>query len=117
MKIDEIMLLNDYNNWADAQLLAACARVSLLSSTLPHTPMGMEDYAQRWSTFWITSGSSGSHFRDFTRNLWQMMQLMMRRSFTKTPFQHSPLLQERWIIEQEEMRAYLDTLTEDRLMV
>jgi uncharacterized damage-inducible protein DinB len=28
MKIDEITLLYDYNDWADARTLAACARVS-----------------------------------------------------------------------------------------
>lgn len=28
MKIDEIKLLYGYNDWADARLLAACARVS-----------------------------------------------------------------------------------------
>src|SRR5215208_6795282 len=28
MKIDEIKLLYDYNDWADARTLAACARVS-----------------------------------------------------------------------------------------
>ena len=28
MKIDEIKLLCDYNGWADAQMLAACAKVS-----------------------------------------------------------------------------------------
>jgi uncharacterized damage-inducible protein DinB len=28
MKIDEIKLLYDYNDWADARILAACARVS-----------------------------------------------------------------------------------------
>ena len=28
MKIDEIKLLYDYNDWADARFLAACARVS-----------------------------------------------------------------------------------------
>ena len=28
MKIDEIKLLFDYNDWADARILAACARVS-----------------------------------------------------------------------------------------
>ena len=28
MKIDEIKLLYDYNDWADTRLLAACARAS-----------------------------------------------------------------------------------------
>ncbi len=28
MRIDEIKLLYDYNDWADARLLAVCARVS-----------------------------------------------------------------------------------------
>ena len=28
MKIDEIKLLYDYNDWADARILAGCARVT-----------------------------------------------------------------------------------------
>ena len=28
MKIDEIKLLYDYNDWADGRILSACARVS-----------------------------------------------------------------------------------------
>src|SRR5512143_2012001 len=37
MKIDEIKLLYDYNDWADARLLAACARVSPEQYAAPST--------------------------------------------------------------------------------
>ncbi len=39
MKIDEIKLLYDYNDWADARILAACARVSPKQYAAP-TPFG-----------------------------------------------------------------------------
>ena len=35
MKIDEINLLFDYNDWADARILAACTRVSPEQYTAP----------------------------------------------------------------------------------
>jgi uncharacterized damage-inducible protein DinB len=114
MKINEIKLLFDYNDWADGRILAACARVS------------PEQYA--------TPGSYGRgglraimvHILD---NLWQ--QRITLQGYYQEPladeaaydatelhedaFPTLAVLQERWKIEQQQMRAYLDGLTEDTL--
>ncbi len=114
MKVDEIKLLYDYNDWADGRLLAACARVS------------PEQYA-----------ASGSYGRGGLRavmvhildNIWQ--QRITLQGYYREPLADEAAydatelhedafptfagLQERWRIEQREMRAYLDSLTEKRL--
>ena len=114
MKIDEIKLLYDYNDWADARILAACARVS------------PEQYAAS-----ISYGRGGLratmvHMLD---NIWQ--QRITLQGYYQEPladeaaydatelhedaFPTLAVLRERWMIEQQEMRAYLDTLTEETL--
>ena len=114
MKIDEIKLLYDYNDWADARILAACARVS------------PEQYAAP-----TTYGRGGLratmvHILD---NLWQQRitlqgyyqePLADEAAYDATELHEDALptlamLRERWTIEQREMRAYLDTLTEETL--
>jgi uncharacterized damage-inducible protein DinB len=116
MKVDEIKLLYDYNEWADARLLAACARVS------------PEQYA---APALIGTGRGGLretmvHILD---NLWQ--QRITLQGFYKEPLADEAAydatelheddlptfaaLHERWMVEQREMRAYLDTLTEETL--
>ena len=49
MKIDEIKVLFDYNDWADVRILKACARVSPEQYAAP-TPTGTEGCAPRWFT-------------------------------------------------------------------
>ena len=114
MKIDEIKLLYDYNDWADARILAACARVS------------PEQYAAPNSYGRGGLRATMVHILD---NLWQ-------QRITLQGYYHAPLadkaaydatelhedgiptlavLRERWRIEQQEMHAYLDTLTEEML--
>jgi len=114
MKIDEIKLLFDYNDWADTQILAACARV------------GPEQY-----TALASYGRGGLraimvHILD---NLWQ--QRITLQGYYEKPlaneaaydatelhedaFPTLAVLQERWKIEQQEMRAYLNILTEETL--
>jgi uncharacterized damage-inducible protein DinB len=114
MKIDEIKLLCDYNDWADGRMLAACARVS------------PEQYA-----------ASGSYGRGGLRatmvhildNIWQ--QRITLQGYYQEPladdaaydatelhedaFPTLAVLRERWLIEQQELQAYLDTLTEEML--
>ena len=114
MKIDEIKLLYGYNDWADARILATCARVS------------PEQYAA------LTSYGRGGlraimvHILD---NLWQ--QRITLQGYYQEPlaneaaydatelhedaFPTLAVLRERWRIEQQEMRAYLDRLTEETL--
>ena len=114
MKIDEIKLLCDYNDWADARLLAACTRVSLEQYTAL-TPYG--------------HGGLRATMVHILDNIWQ--QRITLQGYYKEPladeaaydatelhedaFPTLAVLRERWLIEQQEMRAYLDTLTEETL--
>jgi len=114
MKVEEIKLLYDYNDWADARLLAACAKVT------------SEQYAAPNSYGHGSLRATMVHIMD---NIWQ--QRITLQGYYKEPlaneaaydatelhedaFPTFAMLQERWIIEQQEMRAYLDTLTEETL--
>jgi uncharacterized damage-inducible protein DinB len=114
MKIDEIKLLCDYNDWADARLLAACARVS------PQQYAAPDSYGH---------GGLRATMVHILDNLWQ-------QRITLQGYYHEPLadeaaydatelhvdalptfalLQERWLNEQREMQAYLETLSEETL--
>lgn len=116
MKIHEIKLLYDYNDWADARILAACARVSPEQYAAP-TP--------------IRTGRGGLretmvHILD---NIWQ--QRITLQGFYKEPLADEAAydatelhedaiptfaaLRERWMTEQGEMQALIDTLTEETL--
>jgi uncharacterized damage-inducible protein DinB len=114
MKVDEIKLLYDYNDWADARLLAACARVS------------PEQYAAPTSYGHGSLRATMVHILD---NIWQ--QRITLQGYYQKPladeaaydatelhedtFPTLGVLRERWALEQMEMRAYLDTLTEETL--
>ena len=114
MKVDEIKLLYDYNDWADARLLAACARVS------------PEQYAAPTSYGHGSLRATMVHILD---NIWQ--QRITLQGYYQKPladeaaydatelhedtFPTLSVLRERWALEQMEMRAYLDTLTEETL--
>lgn len=114
MKIDEIKLLYDYNDWADARLLTACAKVSLEQYTAPN-PYG--------------HGSLRATMVHILDNIWQQRitlqgyyqePLANEAAYDATELHEDAIptfaaLQERWMIEQQEMRAYLDTLTEETL--
>ncbi len=116
MKIDEIKLLYDYNDWADARILAACARVSPTQYAAP-TSCGTGRGGLR---------ATMVHLLD---NLWQ--QRITLQGYYQEPladeaaydatelhedaFSTFAALQERWMTEQRAMRAYLDTLTEETL--
>jgi uncharacterized damage-inducible protein DinB len=114
MKIDEIKLLYGYNDWADARLLAACARVS------------PEQYSAPTSYGHGGLRATMVHILD---NIWQ--QRITLQGYYREPladeasygatelredaFPILAMLRERWMIEQREMWAYLDTLTEETL--
>lgn len=116
MNIDEIKLLYDYNDWADARILAACARVS------------PEQYAAR-TTF-------GTGHEGLRATMVHMLDSIWQSRITLQGFYKEPLadeaaydatelhedaiptlsvLQERWMTEQREMWAYLNTLTDETL--
>ena len=114
MKIDEIKLMYAYNDWADERILAACARVS------------PEQYAAPTSYGHGGLRATVVHILD---NIWQ--QRITLQGYYREPLADEAaydatelhedalpsfaLLRERWTIEQLEMRAYLDTLTEETL--
>lgn len=114
MKTDEIKLLYDYNEWADARILAACARVR------------PEQYAAPTS-YW--RGGLRTIMVHILDNLWQ--QRITLQGYYQEPladeaaydatelhedaFPTLAVLRERSRIEQQEMRAYLDRLTEETL--
>ncbi|MBX3086271.1 MAG: hypothetical protein KF716_31840 [Anaerolineae bacterium] len=116
MKIDEIKLLYEYSDWINARLLAACARL---------TP---EQYAARTAcgNGWGSLRSTMVHLLD---SMWQSRITL--QGYYKEPladeaaydatelhddaFPTFDALHERWLAEQREMQAYLDTLTEDTL--
>jgi len=114
MKIDEIKLLFDYNDWADARILAGCDRVS------------PEQYAARAS---YGRGGLRAIMVHILDNLWQQRITLQgyyqepladeaaydATEFHEDTFPTLAMLRERWTIEQQEMRAYLDTLTEEAL--
>jgi uncharacterized damage-inducible protein DinB len=114
MKIEEIRLLIDYNDWADARTLAACSAVS------------PEQYAAPGSYGRGGLRATMVHILD---NLWQ--QRITLQGYYQDPladeaaydatelhedaFPTLAALQDRWTIERREMQAYLDTLTEETL--
>jgi uncharacterized damage-inducible protein DinB len=114
MKIDESKLLYDYNDWIDARFLAACSRAS------------PEQYAAPASYGRGGLRATMVHMLD---NIWQ--QRITLQGFYKDPlgdeaaydatelhedaFPTLAALQERWRIEQREMRAYIDSLTDETL--
>ena len=114
MKIDEIKLLYGYNDWADTRLLAACARVS------PEQYAAPDSYGR---------GGLRPTMVHILDNIWQ--QRITLQGYYEKPladeaaydatelhedaFPTLALLQERWLIEQREKWAYLDTLTEETL--
>ena len=114
MKIDEIKLLYHYNDWADGRMLAACSRVS------------PEQYTASTS---YERGGLGATMVHMLDNVWQ--QRITLQGYYQEPladeaaydatelhedaFPTLAALRERWLIEQREMRAYLDTLTEETL--
>ena len=116
MKIDEIKLLYDYNDWADARILASCARVSPEQYTAP-------------TSFGTGRGGLRATMVHMLDNIWQWRITL--QGYYKEPladeaaydatelhedaFSTFALLQERWKIEQQEMRRYLDSLTEETL--
>ncbi|HEY0739267.1 MAG TPA: DinB family protein [Herpetosiphonaceae bacterium] len=116
MNTDEIKLLYEYNDWADARILAACARVSPQQYAAPT--------------------ASGNGYEGLRATMVHMLDNLWQWRITLQGYYQEPLadeaaydatelhedafptfdaLRERWMTEQREMRAYLDTLTEETL--
>jgi uncharacterized damage-inducible protein DinB len=116
MKTEEIRLLYAYNDWVDERFLAACARVS------------PEQYAAP-NPFEIGYGGLRATMVHLLDNIWQWRitlqgyynePLANEAAYDATELHEAAFptfdaLRERWMIEQQELRAYLDTLTEETL--
>jgi len=116
MKIEEIRLLYEFNDWADARILSACARVTPDQYAAP-TTIGIGHKGLR---------ATMVHLLD---SLWQSRITL--QGYYKEPLAdqaaydatelHEPAfpaladLQARYSAEQREMWAYIDTLTEEAL--
>jgi uncharacterized damage-inducible protein DinB len=116
MNIQDIKLLYDYNDWADARFLASCSRVSPEQYAAP-TDFGTGHAGLR---------ATMVHLLD---NIWQWRITL--QGYYKEPladeaaydatelhedaFPTFATLQERWMTEQREMRSCIDTLTDETL--
>jgi uncharacterized damage-inducible protein DinB len=116
MKIDEIKLLYDYNDWADARILAACARVSPRQYAAP-TPCGTGRGGLRATMVHMLDSIWQSRI---TLQGYYQEPLADEAAYDATELHEDAFptlaaLQERWMTEQREMRACIDTLTEETL--
>jgi uncharacterized damage-inducible protein DinB len=116
MKTNEIKLLYEYQDWVDARFFGACARVNAEQYAAPN-PFGT-GYGGLRATM--------VHLLD---NLWQWRitlqeyynaPLADEAAYAATELHEEAFptfmaLRERWAVEQGEMHAYLDTLTEQAL--
>jgi uncharacterized damage-inducible protein DinB len=114
MKIDEIKLLCDYNDWADARLLAACTRVS------PEQYVAPASYGHGGLRATMVHILDNSWQQRITLQGYYREPLADEAAYDATELHEDALptfamLHERWLIEQRELRAYLDTLTEETL--
>lgn len=116
MYTDDIKLLFEYNNWADARILAACARVSpdqYIAPTATGTGHGglRATMVHILDSMWQDRITLQGYYKD---------PLSDDAAYDATELHEDAIptfaaLQERWAIEQQEMRAYLDTLTDETL--
>jgi len=116
MKTEEIRLLYDYNEWVDKRFLAACSRVNPEQYAAPNL----------YETGYGGLRATMTHLLD---NLWQWRITL--QGYYKEPLENEAaydatalheealatfeVLRERWVTEHNEMRRYLDTLTDDTL--
>jgi uncharacterized damage-inducible protein DinB len=116
MKVDEIKLLYEYNDWVDDLILAACARVSPEQYTAPvsiGTGRGglRETMVHMLDSMWQDRITLQGYYKD---------PLGDEAAYDATELHEDAFptlaaLQERWAIERQAMQAYLDTLTEETL--
>ncbi len=114
MNIDEIRLMYDYNDWADARTLAACARVSPDQYAAP-TPYGRGGLRATMVHLLDSIWQSRITLQGFYKE-----PLANEAAYDATELHEDTLptlaaLQERWKTERREMRAYIDALTDETL--
>jgi uncharacterized damage-inducible protein DinB len=115
MKTDDIKLLYEYNYWADGRILAASAKVNLEHYGAP-TGFGTGYGSLRSTLVHILDGEwqwrltcTGFYNLLLTDEDYKATEL------TEAQFPALDALQERWQVEQQAMRDYLGTLTDEQL--
>lgn len=116
MKVDEIKLLYQYNEWVNGRILAGCAKVSAEQYAAPN------DCGTGWSGLRATM----VHMLD---SIWQTritlqgfyaQPLANDAAYDATElhddaFPTCAMLQTRWATEERELQAYIDGLNEETL--
>lgn len=115
MTTDDIKLLYEYNDWANQRILTPCARVSHEEYITP-TSFGIGHGSLRATLVHIMDGEwqwritcQGFYEAHLTDEGYDATEL------TEAQFPTLDALETRWQSERQEMRAYLDTLTDETL--
>jgi uncharacterized damage-inducible protein DinB len=108
MKTDEIKLLYEYNYWADHRILATCANVNQEQYIAPTSDGSLRAILvhtldSEWA--WRTA------FQEYRNKpkLWEHTDL------TEADLPTLDALKERWQVEEQAMRVYLASLTDQDL--
>lgn len=116
MKIDDIKLLYDYNAWVDTRILAACARVSAEEYAAPST-VGTghgglrETMVHMLDSMWQDRITLEGYYKDALAD----EAAYDATELHEAAFPTLAALQDRWMVEEQAMRAYLDTVREETL--
>ncbi len=104
MKIDDIKLMYEYNDWANQRILSTAAQVSQEQLMMPT------------SFSWGSLHGTLVHTLD-TENGWRILCQNRRIVFDIKPedFPDFPSIQARWDTEKAEWWTYLNSLTDDDL--
>ncbi len=108
MNTDGIKLLYEYNYWADRRVLTACARVSPEQYAAPAS-CGTGYGSLRATVIHLLDGEC------LWRLICQGASIADWQEFTEAQFPTLNALEERWQSEQQEMRAYIGTLSDEKL--
>lgn len=108
MNTDEIKLLYEYNYWANHRVLIKCAQVSPEQYIAPAS-FGLGYESLRATALHILGSERG------WRLICQGAPLVDWDEFTETDFPTFQSLEERWQVEEQEMRAFIGGLTDEDL--
>lgn len=105
MNTRDILLLYEYNYWANKRILDASAKVTREQLDAPAS----FPYGSLRGTLFHTMEAEWAWRMYFQNNNWDAPDLNM------ADFPDLASLQERWVQEEQEMRSYLATLSDDLL--
>jgi uncharacterized damage-inducible protein DinB len=108
MNSNEIKLLYEYNFWSDRRILTACARVSS-EQYAASASIGLGYQSLRATVLHILGSERG------WRRLCQGVPVVDWEELTEADLPTIQSLEGRWQAEEQEMRAYIASLTDDDL--